>query len=122
MQLPKKSTMTRKLIDAMPKDRGVPRSHIGALMISLGYQREKLDVTLGRLVTIGYFETFGATYRLTAAVLKNFQAKEESPAYVDTFKPLNQRYIDSMRRACRFEDGRKPMTFIACCGTRPNPL
>jgi len=111
--LPQKGSNARKLIEAMPKDKGVSRSHMHRLMQSIGYGRGRENDNLKRLVTMGYIEEFGATFRHGAKVRKFY---EPAPApfvrEARPFKPLSLNYISAMQRAMRFEDGRKPMSFV----------
>ena len=92
MKLPRKNTMIRKLIDALPKDKDITRLQLDDLMISLGYDKSTLESTIKNFIKREYLcrGAMGCSYRLTAGVLKNFlpPAPEPEVQRVSNFRPL----------------------------------
>lgn len=121
MQLPKKSTKLRKLIDAMPKNKNISKMHLVSIMQAVGYDSENADRTLSYLQGQGYLKRAGSHYGLSAGVMKNFLPKIQDIVEQAVFKPLSDSCIASMRRAQRLEDGREPMHFLPVA-TRPMML
>jgi hypothetical protein len=121
MQLPKKSTNTRKLIEVMPKDKGVTRTQLDSLMLGVGYNDSILNVSIDRLLKLGYLTRggFGAQYRLSDEVLKNFLPKQEDePVIVRPFRQLSPKNIPFLNPLLA---GRLRNTSYSVSGTSYNP-